>query len=320
MSAKQRLRSEIILEKYGKALNGKTILITGISDASIAGELAVQLSATNPELLILSARTESKVAPIITRIKELKPNVTTRFLRMDLSDLSGIREAVEAGLADIPRIDHIVCAAGVMACPYEKTKDGVEMQFGVNYLANFFLVKLLLPKVQAAGPSSSIITVASATVRQGRLNFDDIDCSDGKTYEALAAYCQSNVARVMFAKRLSENLKGQGIRVYSIDPGSVSTGLQRHVDGEIAAVIDTWRKDGYYIDVDGTPWQSQPRATTSEGAATIITGMIDPTIAGQNGAYLSQNALADDELHSQVLDEKNWSRLWDLSEHLVVGK
>lgn len=38
----------------------------------------------------------------------------------------------------------------------------------------------------------------------------------------MTAYSQSNVARVMFVKRLSEKLKGQGIRVLSIDPGGTS--------------------------------------------------------------------------------------------------
>jgi NAD(P)-dependent dehydrogenase (short-subunit alcohol dehydrogenase family) len=42
---------------------------------------------------------------------------------------------------------------------------------------------------------------------------------EGKTYDALAAYGQSNVARVMFVKRLAEKLSAKKIRVYAIDPG-----------------------------------------------------------------------------------------------------
>jgi NAD(P)-dependent dehydrogenase (short-subunit alcohol dehydrogenase family) len=91
--------------------------------------------------------------------------------------LSSVRRAVEQGLADVPKIDHVVFVAGVMACPFNKTKDGFEMQFGVNYLANFLLVKLLLPKVQAAGSGSSIIITSSAIMRQGKVNFDDLEFS-----------------------------------------------------------------------------------------------------------------------------------------------
>lgn len=152
-------------------------MITGISDESIAGELAIQLSTVDPKLLILTARAENRAAPVISKIKETKPDVAVRFVNIELSDLSAIRKAVEVDLADVTEIDHVVCAAAVMACPYSKTKDGFEMQFGVNYLANFLLTKLLLPKVQAAGPSSSVIIVSSAAVRQGKMNFDNIGFS-----------------------------------------------------------------------------------------------------------------------------------------------
>ncbi|KAJ5620479.1 Short-chain dehydrogenase/reductase SDR [Penicillium lagena] len=321
MSNKQQvLTSEAVLEKYGKALVGKTILITGVSDDSIAGELAVQLANVDPKLLILSARAESKVAPIVEKIQKAKPNVETRFLKMDLGNLSAIRKAVDHDLQDVPQIDHLVCVAGVMACPYSKTVDGFETQFGVNYLANFLLVKLLLPKIKAAGPASSVIIVASSATRQGKIHFDDIGFSDGKTYEPMAAYGQSNVARVMFVKELAERLKGQGVRTYSIDPGAVMSGLQRHFTPEFIQQIAEWRKAGPLTDMDGNPFDIPPWTTRSEGAATMITGMIDPTIADSNGSYLNKNAVSDDELHTHIRDKQNWKRLWDLTEELIQEK
>lgn len=173
-SKQQILPSEAILEQYGTQLKDKTVLITGISNDSIAGELALQLSNASPALLILSARSESRVEPIIAKIAAKNPNVSTRFLQMDLGNLKDIHRAV-ASLHDVPKIHHIAAVAGVMIPPYGTTVDGVETQFGVNYLANFALVKLLLPKVEAAGASSSIIIVASSAVRGGVVNFGNID-------------------------------------------------------------------------------------------------------------------------------------------------
>jgi NAD(P)-dependent dehydrogenase (short-subunit alcohol dehydrogenase family) len=171
-------------------------LITGVSEESIAGELAIQLAAANPKLLILCARAESKVAPIANKIKKSKPNVETRFLNMELGDLSNVRQAVEVGLADVPKIDHVVLVAGVMACPFARTKDGFEMQFGVNYLANFLLVKLLLPKVQAVGPTSSIIITSSAIMRQGTVHFDDLDFSVSLKQAFLTPMCFTLTASI----------------------------------------------------------------------------------------------------------------------------
>ncbi|KAJ6091784.1 hypothetical protein N7467_003753 [Penicillium canescens] len=320
MSGKQQiLRSEVILEKYGKSLAGKTILITGISNDSIAGELAVQLATANPKLLILSARAESKVTGVTEKIKSINPNVATRYLNMDLSDLAAVRRAVD-DIADIPTIDHLVCVAGVMTPPYGKTKDGIEQQLAVNYLANFLLIKLLLPKVQAAGPSSSIVVMASSAVRVGKMNFDDYNFSDGATYDPMAAYGQSNAARVMFIKKLGEKLKAQQIRAFSVDPGAVITGLQRYCPPEFEQQVAEWKKAGPMVDLDGNSFEIPPWTTTSEGAATVITGMIDPTIAEYAGSFLNQNAVADNELHSHITDEGNWKRLWDLSEKLTQEK
>jgi NAD(P)-dependent dehydrogenase (short-subunit alcohol dehydrogenase family) len=196
MAPKQELlRSEVIIERYGKALSGKTgksscqstlcpssliptrgnisVLIAGVSGGSLAGELALQLSNASPAQLILSARSESRVAPIVEKIRAAHPEVATRFLKMDLGDLSDVRRAAES-LSAIPKIDHLLAVAGIMAPPYSKTVDGPESQFGVNYLANFLLVKLLLPKIRAAGTSSSIVIMASSAVRTGKVDFDDI--------------------------------------------------------------------------------------------------------------------------------------------------
>lgn len=95
---------------------------------------------------------------------------------MDLSDLSDIRRAAES-LNETPKIDHLLAVAGIMVPPYGRTVDGVESQFGVNYLANFLLVKLLLPKIRAAGTSASIVIMASSAVTTGKVNFDDIGFS-----------------------------------------------------------------------------------------------------------------------------------------------
>ncbi|KKA18107.1 hypothetical protein T310_7943 [Rasamsonia emersonii CBS 393.64] len=289
MAPKQEiLCSEVILEKYGRSLEGKTILITGVSDESIAGELAILLSSANPAQLILSARAESRAATVIDKIKAANPQVAVRFLQMDLSSLADIRKAV-ATLDDVPKLDSFVACAGVMMPPYNVTADGVESQFAVNYLSNFLLVKLLLPKIEAAEPSSSILIVASSAVRQGQVFFDDINFSDGKTYNPLTAYGQSNAARVMFAKSLAEKLRDRKIRVFSIDPG----------------------------DLDGRQYYLPPWTSRSEGAASIVTGMIDPTVEDSSGAFLHNNAVADDELHSHILNRENWTKLWQLSEQFI---
>ncbi|TFB05943.1 Retinol dehydrogenase 14 [Trichoderma ghanense] len=313
------LSSEFVLGRYGESLAGKTILITGVANDSIAGELALQLSAAKPSLLIVTARSESRVEPVVSKIKAKHPDVAVRFLKLDLASLADVRRAARELGDDVPKIDHLVAVAGVMVPPYQKTVDGAELQFAVNYLANFLLVKELLPKVRAAGPGSSIVICASSAVRSGSVNFDDVNYNDGKTYDAIGAYGQSNAARAVFAKFLAEKLKGENIRVFSVDPGAVASGLQRNFTGEFLDQIQEMSKsaDPVLRDYDGRPYHMPPFTGASEGASTLITAMVDPTIEDASGAFLSRNAVADEQLTSWILNRENWVKLWELSEKLI---
>lgn len=79
---------------------------------------------------------------------------------LDLSSLASIRSFCEKILSrDLP-LDLLINNAGVMACPYSKTEDGFEMQFGTNHLGHFYLTLLLLPALER-GQASRIVTVSS---------------------------------------------------------------------------------------------------------------------------------------------------------------
>jgi len=42
---------------------------------------------------------------------------------------------------------------GIMACPYKKSEDDLEMQFQTNHLGHFLFTILLLPLVRKGAPS-----------------------------------------------------------------------------------------------------------------------------------------------------------------------
>jgi hypothetical protein len=51
------------------------------------------------------------------------------------------------------------------------------------------------------------------------------------------------------------------------------------------------------------------------GLATTNVCILDFT-----GSFLKQNAVANEELHSQVRDEQLWTRLWEMSEGFIGEK
>lgn len=58
--------------------------------------------------------------------------------KLDLADLESVRQFSELIYSKLSRLDLLINNAGIMMCPYWKTKDGFEMQFGTNHLGKNF--------------------------------------------------------------------------------------------------------------------------------------------------------------------------------------
>jgi NAD(P)-dependent dehydrogenase (short-subunit alcohol dehydrogenase family) len=99
----------------------------------------------------------------------LRPFPVT-FLSCDHTSLASIKECANAIKAQTDRLDILMCNAGVMALPAGTTKDGYEIQFGINHLSHALLVKQLLPTLLATAdmPNSDvrIINMTSIAYQQ----------------------------------------------------------------------------------------------------------------------------------------------------------
>ena len=113
-----------------------------------------------------------------------------------------------------------------MYCPFQKTVDGFETQFGVNHLGHFLLTNLLLDKIKQA-PEGRIVMVSSlGHTLASKLDLDTINSE--AHYSPYIAYFKSKLANVLFAKALAKRLAGSDVTVNSLHPGAVVTELQRH--------------------------------------------------------------------------------------------
>jgi NAD(P)-dependent dehydrogenase (short-subunit alcohol dehydrogenase family) len=85
------------------------------------------------------------------------------------------RAAAAINNAKTSQIDILINNAAIMACPYAKTEDGIESQFGTNYIGHFLLTNLLIGKMQSAGGGARIVNLTSTGSVAGEINFDDIN-------------------------------------------------------------------------------------------------------------------------------------------------
>lgn len=205
-----------------KDLSGKKVIITG-ANSGIGFEAAKDLALNGAEVII-AARSQQKGNQAVNSIKEEYPQASVEVMELDLADLTNVREFASRISSRFDRLDILINNAGVMIPPYQKTKDGFELQFGTNHLGHFALTGYMLELLKKT-PNSRVVTLSSLAHRGASIYFDNLDGSKG--YKAMKFYGQSKLANLLFAKELDDRLKEHGLSTISIacHPGISSTNL-----------------------------------------------------------------------------------------------
>ena len=280
-----------------KGLKGKTVVITG-GNTGIGKETAVDLAKRGARVII-GCRNVEKGTAALKEIQERSGSKDVFLLKIDLASLDSVRKFADKILNSEPRLDILINNAGVMACDYQKTEDGFEMQFGTNHLGHFLLTMLLLDLIKKSAPSR-IINVSSLghSMGSGKINFDDIHWE--KTYSAWPAYYNSKLANVLFTRELSKRLEGSHVTANSLHPGAVRTELGRHT---------------IYSSAIFYPIIWYTCKTPEQGAQTTIYCAVAEEMEGVSGKYLADCAIKEPSKGAQ--DDDAARKLWDLSLKLV---
>jgi NAD(P)-dependent dehydrogenase (short-subunit alcohol dehydrogenase family) len=122
------------------------------------------------------------------------------------------------------------------------------------------------------------------------LRFDDLNYSFLQ-YDAWTAYGQSKTANILFAVGVGQRWADDGIVANALMPGSIRTGLQRHIDQEWYESLREQLKD------------VMPTKSTEQGAATSVLLAASPLVDGISGRYfedVNEAELAARETHRAV--------------------
>jgi NAD(P)-dependent dehydrogenase (short-subunit alcohol dehydrogenase family) len=334
-----------VAETFSSQIANKVILITGVNAGGIGGSTTEALAAHSPKLLILSGRSQTKVEEVIEKVKSANPNVSCRYLQLDLSSQKSVRAAAQEVLSysDVPQIDILINNAGVMNIPDRTlSEDGIEMQFATNHIGHFLFTNLILSKVIASSSGSAkgmtrIVNVSSRGVRFSPVRFSDLnftkpidqlpeserpdlavlkgsffDLDMSEEYQGMVAYGQSKTANVLFSLSLTERLYEQyGILSFGLHPGGILTELSRYSDpATMEAALDRYRAMGMVF------------KSLAQGAATTLVAALDPELGPANkdgkGIYMEDCHVA--EISHWATDPVAAEKLWTASEELVGEK
>jgi NAD(P)-dependent dehydrogenase (short-subunit alcohol dehydrogenase family) len=242
-----------------------------------------------------------KAADAIEEVKAVAPNVNASFIECDLSSLASVKKAAEEFNSRSPRLDVLMCNAGISWIHPETTIHGYEMIFGTNHLGHALLIKLLLPKLlkTTAAPDSDVRIVILSSMSHREPPKEGITFRDLKTTLAdmpfKTRYAQSKLANVLYARSLAK--KYPNIKTVSVHPGFVDMNMPNR-----AVLKDSgW---GLHSPEDGV--KTQLWAATAEKDEVVSGTYYEPVAVTGKDSKLSNDKKLMEELWDWT--EKQWEK------------
>jgi NAD(P)-dependent dehydrogenase (short-subunit alcohol dehydrogenase family) len=303
----------------GTDLTGKTAIVTG-GYAGI-GLQTVKSFIDAGARVIVPARDISKAGKNLAGLD----NIIVR--QMDLMDPASIDAFAKGFLETGIPLHLLVNNAGVMWVPLQRDGRGYESQLSTNHLGHFQLTARLWPALKKAG-GARVVNVSSFGHTMSPFNFEDPNF-EHREYQTLAGYGQSKTANNLFTVELDHRAKNDGIRSFSLHPGSVyGTDLGRVAPMELFQQMGTHDADGNIF-----PEVERRLKTIPQGAATTVWCAVSPQLENIGGVYCEDADVAElntgdiqfrfDEPSSlrgvmpYSVDGGNAKKLWALTEDMT---
>ncbi len=276
-------------------MNGKTCIVTG-ANIGIGLETAAGL-VRQGATVVLACRNAANAASAVKEIESRGGRGKAVAMPLDLASQQSIRDFAGEFRSRFKSLDVLVNNAGLMLRARQFTKDGIEMQFGVNHLGPYLLTRLLLDVMKRSAPSR-IVVVSSTMHHSGEIAFDDLQAE--KNYRWTTAYGQSKLANIMFACALARRLEGSGVTVNSLHPGVVRTSIARDMPAFLRPIAAPFM---YLL------------MSPANGARTSVYLASSPEVDGVSGQYFVKSRPAKMSISSQDRDAQE--RLWEISARMT---
>ncbi len=212
-------------------LTGKTIVVTGGNSG--LGYESVKAFAGKGAEVVLASRSVDKGEEAKMKIQKDVPEGKIKVMQLDLGDLESVRNFASAFKSAYKKLDVLLNNAGIMMTPYFTTKDGFEGQFGTNHLGHFALTGLLMD-VLLHTEGARIVNVSSGAHKNGKMDFDNLQFSEGREYSPMKAYGRSKLSNLLFTYELQRKLEAAKKDTIAVaaHPGVAMTNLARHLEGK----------------------------------------------------------------------------------------
>ncbi|CAA7399053.1 unnamed protein product [Spirodela intermedia] len=284
---------------------GLTAVITGASSG--IGKETARVLALRGVHIVMGVRNLSAGNSVKEEIVKEIPGAKIDTLELDLASMASVRKfSTEFRSLNLP-LNILINNAGIWACPFSLSSDGIEIQFATNHVGHFLLTDLLLENMKNAAKNSNIegriVNLSSDThalVYGEGIQFNKMNMKF--KYNIILAYGQSKLANILHANELSRRFKDEGINITanSVHPGAVLTKIFRY-HSIINAICYSL---GQLV-----------MKNIQQGAATTCYVALHPQVHGVNGSYFCNCNISKPS--SKAEDQELGKKLWEFTETLV---
>jgi NAD(P)-dependent dehydrogenase (short-subunit alcohol dehydrogenase family) len=289
--------------------SGRTAVVTGANSG--LGLITARELARHGANVVLACRNTAKGEEAAAAILQDAPPGAVDVQALDLAELASVHAFAEAQAGPI---DLLVNNAGVMGIPRRETKDGFEMQFGVNHLGHYALTGLLMGSLLKAG-EPRVVTLSSTAHKVGRMSFNDLQGE--RRYFRWSAYGQSKLANLLFAFELQRRADDAGspLKSMAAHPGYAATNLQTRgpeAGGLLTRVEDVLMAVSNRVVAQSDEMGALPQLYTATAADL------------PGGSYVGPDGFQEQRGHPVLVgttgaakDRDAARRLWQVSEELT---
>ncbi|KIW21183.1 hypothetical protein PV08_01763 [Exophiala spinifera] len=228
-----------------RVMHGKVVMVTG-GTSGVGAAVVQELASRGAQIILLThhAPSDPFLVDYIEDLRTVTNNELIYAEQVDLSSLHSIRVFATKWVDNAPprRLDMIILCASVET-PYfgtgQKTMDGLEAEWMINYLSTFHLLSILSPAIRAQPPDRDVRILFStcSSYIGGKLNLKG---TESATNSGATSYARSKLATMTFAYAFQKHLDSykrpdnanNNARAFIVDPGFCRTpGMRRWLSG-----------------------------------------------------------------------------------------
>ncbi|KAF4549219.1 Short chain dehydrogenase-like protein 8 [Elsinoe fawcettii] len=313
-------------------MHGKVVMVTG-GTSGIGAEVVRGLASRGAQIVLLTQAPVNDLF-LVDHIEDLRTQTSNELItaeQVDLASLHSIRTFATRWIDNAPprRLDMIVLCANTITPrggKFQSTEDDLEVNWGINYLANFHLLSILSPALRAQPADRDVRVIMGTCVSylggelpvstKGKGN--DKKSTTNHAFHPGVAYASSKLALTTFAQAFQKHLssysrpdkKPMNTRVIVVDPGFTRTpGMRRFI---------SWGSlTGLALYLVMYPFWWLVLKSPDMGAQSFLYAAMEEHYGRGEGGWLIKECKEIRYGRDDVHDEEKQKLLWEHSEAMI---